>query len=349
MLRKRMYWILQLGGWFAWMLNEAVVYTNQYGWHWAWLYAALANITLAIFLTHQYKNIIKVNSWQDLPLFTMLRNHFIILCLMAACLVGLNLPIDQYLLGENFEVQISPFIITQYLFNFMKPLAIWMLIYFFFQYSKKQLVMERENNQLERAIQETEGKVLRAQMNPHFVFNALNSIRALITEDPAKAKKGINQLSKLLRSSLLTERKKTISIAEELDTILDYLNLEKIRYEERLAWKIEVPKEISQAQIPPMLLQTLVENAIKHGIAHSSKEGLIQIKGELLQGNLIQLEVINPGHLKTKGESTGIGLVNSQNRLQLLFGETAHIDLKPLDKNHVLASVTIPYISETLA
>jgi len=343
-----MYWILQLGGWFAWMLNEAVVYTNQYGWHWAWLYASLANISLAIFLTHQYKNIIKVNSWQDLPLFTMLRNHFIILCLMAACLVGLNLPIDQYLLGENFEVQLSPFIITQYLFNFMKPLAIWMLIYFFFQYSKKQLVMERENNQLERAIQETEGKVLRAQMNPHFVFNALNSIRALITEDPAKAKKGINQLSKLLRSSLLTERKKTISIAEELDTILDYLNLEKIRYEERLAWKMEVPKEISQAQIPPMLLQTLVENAIKHGIAHSSKEGLIQIKGEL-QGNLIQLEVINPGHLKTKGESTGIGLVNSQNRLQLLFGETAHIDLKPLDKNHVLASVTIPYISETLA
>ncbi len=343
-----MYWILQLGGWFAWMLNEAVVYTNQYGWHWAWLYASLANISLAIFLTHQYKNIIKVNSWQDLPLFTMLRNHFIILCLMAACLVGLNLPIDQYLLGENFEVQISPFIITQYLFNFMKPLAIWMLIYFFFQYSKKQLVMERENNQLERAIQETEGKVLRAQMNPHFVFNALNSIRALITEDPAKAKKGLNQLSKLLRSSLLTERKKTISIAEELDTILDYLNLEKIRYEERLAWKIEVPKEISQAQIPPMLLQTLVENAIKHGIAHSSKEGLIHIKGEIAS-EMIHLQVINPGHLKTKGESTGIGLVNSQNRLQLLFGETAHIDLKPLDKNHVLASVTIPYISETLA
>jgi hypothetical protein len=343
-----MYWILQLGGWFAWMLNEAVVYTNQYGWHWAWLYASLANISLAIFLTHQYKNIIKVNSWQDLPLFTMLRNHFIVLCLMAACLVGLNLPIDQYLLGENFEVQLSPFIITQYLFNFMKPLAIWMLIYFFFQYSKKQLVMERENNQLERAIQETEGKVLRAQMNPHFVFNALNSIRALITEDPAKAKKGINQLSKLLRSSLLTERKKTISIAEELDTILDYLNLEKIRYEERLAWKIEVPKEISQAQIPPMLLQTLVENAIKHGIAHSSKEGLIQIKGEIA-AEMIHLQVINPGHLKTRGESTGIGLVNSQNRLQLLFGETAHIDLKPLDKNHVLASVTIPYIAETLA
>lgn len=230
----------------------------------------------------------------------------------------------------------------------MKPLAIWMLIYFFFQYSKKQLVMERENNQLERAFQETEGKVLRAQMNPHFVFNALNSIRALITEDPSKAKKGINQLSKLLRSSLLTERKKTISIAEELDTIIDYLNLEKIRYEERLTWKVDVAKEINQAQIPPMLLQTLVENAIKHGIAHSAKEGLIEIKGKVI-GDQIQLQVINPGHLKSRGESTGIGLINSQNRLTLLFGETAHIDLKPLDKNRILASVTIPYLAETIA
>jgi hypothetical protein len=348
MLKTRMYWILQLGGWIAWMLNEAVLYTNQYGWHWAWLYASIANISLAILLTHQYKHITKRYAWQDLPLIQMIRNHFFALCFMATCLVALNLPIDQYLLGENFEVQISPFIITQYLFNFMKPLAIWMLIYFFFQYSKKQLEMEREKNQLERAIQETEGKVLRAQMNPHFVFNALNSIRALITEDPSKAKKGINQLSKLLRSSLLTERKKTISIAEELDTILDYLHLEKIRYEERLAWKIDVSKDIHQAQIPPMLLQTLVENAIKHGIAHSSKEGLIQIKGEMAS-EMIHLQVINPGNLKVKDESTGIGLVNSQNRLSLLFGETAHIDLKPLDKNRVLASVAIPYLTETIA
>jgi len=348
MSQKRMYWVFQSSGWFVWALNEAVLFTNQYGWHWAWLYASVANITLAIFLTHQYKLITKQYAWQDLPLLGMIRNHFMALICMAACLVALNLPLDQYLLGENFEVQISPFIITQYLFNFMKPLAIWMLIYFFFQYSKKQLVMEREKNQLERAIQETEGKVLRAQMNPHFVFNALNSIRALITEDPNKAKKGINQLSKLLRSSLLTERKKTISIAEELETILDYLHLEKIRYEERLVWKVDVSKEILQAQIPPMLLQTLVENAIKHGIAHSAKEGLIQIKGKKNQAN-IELQVINPGNFKTRGESTGIGLVNSQNRLILLFGETSHIDLKPLDKNHVLASLTIPYITETIA
>ena len=107
-----MYWIFQSGGWFAWALNEAVLYTNQYGWHWAWLYVSVANIILAIFLTHQYKLITKQYTWQDLPRFAMLRNHFIALISMAGCLVALNLPLDQYLLGDNFDVQISPFIIT---------------------------------------------------------------------------------------------------------------------------------------------------------------------------------------------------------------------------------------------
>jgi LytS/YehU family sensor histidine kinase len=206
--------------------------------------------------------------------------------------------------------------------------------------------MERENDQLERAILETEGKVLRAQMNPHFVFNALNSVRALITEDPVKAKKGINQLSKLLRSSLLTERKKTISLSEELDTILDYLSLEKIRYEDRLEWKITIDKICQKAQIPPMLLQTLVENGIKHGISHSVKGGCIEISAEIVN-SFIKISVINPGHLKiSKDISTGLGLVNSQNRLQLIYGKTAQIELQPLNKNQVCAKVTLPYLEE---
>jgi LytS/YehU family sensor histidine kinase len=250
------------------------------------------------------------------------------------------------LLQENYEVSLSPFIIIQIFFNFVKPLAIWALIYFFFQYSNKRLEMERENDQLERAILETEGKVLRAQMNPHFVFNALNSVRALITEDPQKAKKGINQLSKLLRSSLLTERKKTISLLEELDTITDYLALEKIRYEDRLDWKLSIEPTCHKAQIPPMLLQTLVENGIKHGISRSVKGGTIEISAQRME-DLIQISVINPGHLKPGKESDeGVGLINSQNRLNLLYGKTAQIELQPLNKNQVCAIVTLPYLEE---
>jgi hypothetical protein len=254
--------------------------------------------------------------------------------------------LDYTFLQENYDVTLSPFIVIQILFNFMKPLAIWQLIYFFFQYSNKKLDMERENDRLERTIQETEGKVLRAQMNPHFVFNALNSVRALITEDPQKAKKGINQLSKLLRSSLLTERKKTIPLSEELDTVADYLALEKIRYEDRLTWKIDVDPACAKAQFPPMMLQTLVENAIKHGISHSVKGGTITIQAKLVH-NRVHISVINPGQMKIEAlHAEGVGLENSKNRLNLLFGDTAQLSICPLDKNQVEASMVLPYLEE---
>ena len=221
MNQSKLYWKFQLSGWFIWALNEALLYTNQYGWKWEWIFSSFVNISLAIMLTHVYRQISHKYRWQDLPLFTLIQVNLVALILMAACLVALNIPLDYIFLSDNYSIELSPFIILQIFLNFAKPIAIWQLIYFFFQYSNKKLEMERENDQLERTILETESKVLRAQMNPHFVFNALNSVRALITEDPQKAKKGINQLSKLLRSSLLTERKKTISLSEELDTVTD--------------------------------------------------------------------------------------------------------------------------------
>jgi len=338
--------MLQLAGWFAWALNEALLYTNQYGWKWAWLFSSLANISLAIFLTHQYRRITKRYRWQDLTLWRMLQYNLLALVSMALLLMALNIPLDYLFLQETYDVSLSLFIVVQIFFNFVKPLAIWALIYFFFQYSNKRLEMERENDQLERAILETEGKVLRAQMNPHFVFNALNSVRALITEDPQKAKKGINQLSKLLRSSLLTERKKTINLSEELDTIVDYLSLEKIRYEDRLDWKLTIDPACQKAQIPPMLLQTLVENGIKHGISHSVKGGCIELTAAK-KDQMMLITVTNPGHLNTnKSISHGLGLVNSQNRLHLLYGKTAQIELQPLNKNQVCATVTLPYLEE---
>jgi sensor histidine kinase YesM len=336
-----MYWVFQSVGWFVWALNEALLYTNQYGWKWAWVFSSIINILFAVFLTHQYKLISHRYHWQELRFSRLIQYNLIALFVMAALLVALNIPMDYMFLGENYEVDLSTFIILQIFFNFMKPLAIWQLIYFFFQYSKKTLLMERQNNQLERTILETEGKVLRAQMNPHFVFNALNSIRALITEDPQKAKKGINQLSKLLRSSLLTDRKKTIPLSEELDTIADYLSLEKIRLE----WEIRGEGHVKKAQIPPMLLQTLVENSIKHGISHSVKGGKIEILMEKT-GDKLCIRVINPGHLKTKEDEIGVGMENSRHRIRLLYGETAQLILRPLDKNHVEAALFLPYFEE---
>jgi LytS/YehU family sensor histidine kinase len=122
--------------------------------------------------------------------------------------------------------------------------------------------------------------------------------------------------------------------------------LEKIRYEDRLDWKLSVDPICNKAQIPPMLLQTLVENGIKHGISKSVKGGIIELTAKKI-GDDLQVTVINPGHLKpSKEPGEGLGLINSQNRLYLLYGKTAQIELEPLNKNQVCAKVTLPYLVE---
>ena len=349
MNRNKLYWTFQWGGWFIWALNEALLYTNQYGWKLAWIFSSLVNILLALFLTHQYKKITQKYHWQDRPMIQIVQLNIVALGIMASGMVALNIPLDYFFLADRYVVTITPFILIQIFFNFSKPLAIWQLIYFFFQYSNKKLEMERQNDSLERTILETEGKVLRAQMNPHFVFNALNSIRALITEDPQKAKKGINQLSKLLRSSLLTERKKTIPLSEEIETIADYLALEKIRYEDRLEWAFIVAPECLKGHIPPMVIQTLIENSIKHGISKSVKGGKITIE-IVKNSSLLTIQITNPGHLKPNlSADQGVGMINSRHRLSILFGETAQLTLKPLDKNRVIATLVLPYLEEKIA
>jgi LytS/YehU family sensor histidine kinase len=131
-----------------------------------------------------------------------------------------------------------------------------------------------------------------------------------------------------------------------METIADYLALEKIRYEDRLDWEFDIESNCWKTQIPPMLLQTLVENGIKHGISRSVKGGIITIQARLIQ-DMIEIKVINPGHLQGKNISnSGLGLVNSQNRLKILFGSTAQLSLSPLNKNQVLAKLILPYLEE---
>lgn len=341
-----LYWKLQWGAWSAWTLNEVFLYTSQYGWRWEWLPSALLNLALALGLTHGYKLRCQARNWLDMPMRKLIPNQVLALLAMAMGMALPNQLLDYYLLQQDYDVNLQAFYLLQVLLNFIKPLAIWQLVYFLYKYTQRQYEMELKNQGLAQAIQETEAQILRVQMNPHFVFNALNSIRALITEDPQKAKKGINQLSKLLRSSLLSDRKQTIALQEELDTVLDFLALEKIRYEERLDWKLSIAPEALAAQIPPMLLQTLVENAIKHGISKSIKGGQIEILASMVPG-FLELTVRNPGKWleRTRAEGAGLGLQNSQDRMRLLFGDTARLILKPLDKNMVEAQVRIPYLS----
>ncbi|MDI9866046.1 MULTISPECIES: sensor histidine kinase [Bacteroidota] len=347
MPRIKLYWTLQIVGWLAWLANEALIYVNSFGWSIDWFISADLNIAFAIFLTHNFRKVIKKYGWVEMPIRQVVPRILGSVVLMSMMMASINIPLDGYILREREHADFwSIFFFIQFSFSFMKPLMIWTLFYYASHYFERKSEIEVEKVRLESSIRETESKVLRAQMNPHFMFNALNSIRALILEEPEKAQKAVTQLSNILRSSLLADRRKTVSLSEELRTVEDYLALEKIRYEDRLQIRKNVYPETLTCQIPPMLLQTLVENAIKHGVSKPVKGGFVSIETKMVDSKVV-IEISNTGVLETT-ESGGFGLENTAHRLELLFGADAKFKIYQASKDVVTAEITVPIPSQVV-
>lgn len=184
-------------------------------------------------------------------------------------------------------------------------------------------------------------EVLRYQLNPHFLFNALNSIRASVDEDKNRAKQMITQLSEFLRHSLLSAEKKEISLREELDAVKNYLAIEKIRFEEKLEIEYEIEESAKDFKVPCLLLNPLVENAIKHGLQSSPKPLKIKISAKT-EGETLKIEVVNTGKLNDLHNSNGtkIGLKNIRERLEKLYGKNCSFELKQ-DGDFVIAKIEI--------
>ncbi|MES2518278.1 MAG: histidine kinase [Bacteroidota bacterium] len=341
MSRTKLYWVLQIFGWSAWLANEALIYSNNYEWSLDWFMMADLNVIVAIILTHNFRKIIKRYGWVEISIDRVIPRILLAVGFMSIFMALVNIPLDSYLLREHEEANLwSFFFILQYTFSFAKPLMIWTLFYYASHYFERKSEVEVDKIRLESSVKETESKVLRAQMNPHFMFNALNSIRALILEDPDKAQKAVTQLSNILRSSLLADRRKTVSLSEEMRTVDDYLALEKIRYEERLQVRKNVYPESLTVQVPPMLLQTLVENAIKHGVSKPVKGGFVSLESKVVGKNLF-ITISNTGTLETT-ESEGFGLQNTAHRLELLFGPESKFKIFQAEKDVVTAEIIIP-------
>ena len=192
----------------------------------------------------------------------------------------------------------------------------------------------------EQKIAETEMTALRAQMNPHFIFNALNSIRALVDENPERARKAITELSNILRSSMQAEKMETVPLQQELDIVRDYLALEHMRFEERLQIDLQIAEDTLLQPVPPMMLQTLVENAIKHGISVFPGNGMIRIEAFRIDDNL-KIIVSNTGKLSSEKPLTGVGFKNSIQRLELLYGQKGKIFITEVH-DLVVVDITIP-------
>ena len=342
MTKTRIYWLLQIAGWTGAMAFEYVPYALQYGFDVSGVFMTVANILMAIILTHFYRLIVQKWNWSNLPISKLMIRVAISVAILGTIMTFFNHPIDKEILADNLANQ--PFVFWSYLANWCKLMLTWVLSYTIYHYVEQHRLSDLEKIMYKTSIREAEAKVLRSQLNPHFTFNALNSIRALIIENPEKAQQGIPQLSNKLRNSLLVDRRKTVDLREELKTVEDYLNLEKVRYEDRLKFTIDADPASLYCQVPPMMLQTLAENGVKHGISKIIQGGTIEIRTSV-KNDVLTVVIINSGVLETK-ESNGIGLKNTAERLSLLYGIDAHVEISQATENQVSVELTIPLISK---
>ena len=182
---------------------------------------------------------------------------------------------------------------------------------------------------------------LESRIHPHFLFNTLNSISALIREDPARAERTVERLAALLRFSLDTGRRPLVPLEQELRVVRDYLEIEKTRFGDRLRFVIDVPEQWSALEVPPMALQTLVENSIKHAVAPSRAGGEIRISARIENGLLV-LAVSDDGPgFDLRDVTEGHGLETLQSRLETLFDGGGRLEIARPDGRTVV-SVAVP-------
>jgi len=220
-------------------------------------------------------------------------------------------------------------------------IAIWMLIYIVYHYVEKNRNDQFDRLKLETTVKELELKTIKSHINPHFIFNSLNSIRALVDENPTRARRAITELSNILRSSMQAEKSETVSLERELDIVKDYLALEQMRFEERLKIEFDIDEDTLQQPVPPMMLQTLVENAIKHGISKQIQGGLVRVVSAFKANNL-ELLVQNSGQLAATLNEEGFGIKSTQDRLNLMYQGKAVFEIRNLGTTMVESKVSLP-------
>jgi len=232
-----------------------------------------------------------------------------------------------------------------------RVLEYWIIYGLFaaFDYYKKYKDKQAELGRIEAQLNRTKLEVLKMQLQPHFLFNALNTISSLMEIDVKKAQQVTARLGDLLRGILEQDSRVFVSLEEELDYVKTYLEIERVRFEDRLNFEIDVEEGTEGFQVPLLIIQPLVENAIKHGIAKISRGGTVLVHARLNgRGLVVRVSDDGKGHA---GEvpalfKNGIGLQNTKERLKELYRGTAGFDVETKDNEGFTVTLTIPKQSE---
>lgn len=226
----------------------------------------------------------------------------------------------------------------QVLLSGMVSLLLWLINY----HTEEQSLKAREQ-ELVKAAKDAELYNLRQQLQPHFLFNSLNSISALAGSKPEQARTMIQQLSEFLRHTLKKDDTQLVSLKEELKQLNLYLEIEKVRFGHRLQFELNYNAKCENMQLPALILQPLVENAIKFGLYDTLENVLIKIETDCLADESLFIEISNPfdAHVTTNAQGTGFGLASVQRRLYLLYARNDLVETK-IEQQLFKAKLTIP-------
>ena len=352
--KDRLYVICQLGSWsvfFAIQLMYVLTYVTSTHLTRLDLVCGTARIILeGLLITHFARSFITRWGWKELGWRALWPRMMIAGAVMALawCVVGFF--VDLVVLGYPWN---RPYTILQGFLIVWTQSTVsmigWLCVYFFYHVLARLQRLQVEQLRLAASVKEAELRALKSQVNPHFLFNSLNSLRALIDEDAPRAREAVTRLANMLRYSLQSGQLETVPFEDELRIVEDYLALEQIRHENRLRVHWDIAADVRRLNVPPMLLQTLVENAVKYGISARREGGELGITAHI-EGAALNIRVTNPGDLSESasgaaaraGSSTGVGLRNASERLRLLFGEHATLTLLSEPAGCVTADVLIP-------
>jgi LytS/YehU family sensor histidine kinase len=303
-----------------------------------------------IVLTHLLRATIRRSGWLELPPPALLVRVAVATLLMSILAFGITIALSEAVYGTRvtpiaqvFYVKLTPSAQMRNQFIFMLLVhAAWVTVYLALTMQRRRQLAEVRQAQLGAALRAAELRLLKSQLNPHFLFNALNGLRSLIADEPARARDAVTQLARMLRYTLASGDEDQVSLERELEMVDDYLALESMRLAERLRIERDIDPAARPVRIPSMLLQTLVENAIKHGIAQLKEGGTLRIAAHLANGELV-LRVLNPRPVDSQPPGDeGVGLRNASERLRLLYGAGASLELDLARPAEAVAQVRLP-------
>ncbi len=292
-----------------------------------------------VFFTSLMRFLFKKWNWQNWDYGKLVFISLGVILLFTS-IWSLLILLFAYFTIDEFETSVIAFVAG--VIPLVMIVLIWTLIYFSYQLLHRFHFNRIKRLQLEAEVQKAQLGTLKSQINPHFMFNTLNNIKALMLEDVGQARKMLTNFSELLGYSLRHVEKSEVLLEQELEILEKYFQLIKVQYEDKLQYKIQVDENLNEELVPPMILQLLVENAMKHGVALQKDGGIIGVFISK-EKNTLEIQVKNTGSLQQKNnleKTLGIGHKNIKERLSLIYGHDAHFVFEE-EPPYVVAAVQI--------